>query len=358
MRRTNRCVLVAIAVCWPAAAWAQTAPVVRPHIWLPPSYGATPLSTIIHANAALTAAQGDFLESQANARHTNALAAQQEMKNSVDWVRTYFQRKELNRQYTRMPSFIERERGRVELARRLIERDYQLELRTDPTDKLNFMLLELNVLAPPEAFYSGVAESLVNTTFDAPLSTAELSHVRLTDGGPTGQRLEFAASETALRTDWPHALAAPEFAAGRKAVEQARAAAVEELKGDRELSHAGAERLRAALDALSEAYAAAYPRPRRTASMQAFGEYLAGERCLQSLAVGVHRMIMTREAAALDGSLRFEGDSVADLVANMHKLGLEFAPWQSGDEGVYQKLFVTLRRMYQHVAGEAARKTS
>ena len=43
-----------------------------PRIMLPPSYGATPLSTVINANAALTVARGSFLESAANARLTNA----------------------------------------------------------------------------------------------------------------------------------------------------------------------------------------------------------------------------------------------------------------------------------------------
>jgi hypothetical protein len=339
----------------PPGVWGQESrPSRRPHILLPPSYGATPLSTILHANAALTAAAGDFLESAANARLTNSLAARQEMENSVEWVRTYFQRKEINKQYTRSPTFIEHERSLNKMSKSLIDSDYQVELTTDPSDKLNFMLLELNVKAPPEMFYSGVSNSLVDSKSDERLSSDDIRHIRLTDGGGASARLQFAADDVALKGRWPRVLRVAELEAPRAAVEQACNAAIDELKKQGQISAEASQALRDKLDGLAAALHAAYPKRRRTESMAAFSEYLAGERFLQAYAVGVHRMILTEDERAFDGSFRFDGDSVADLVAHMNKLGLRFAPWQPGDEGVYRRLFSTMRRFYQRFADDRA----
>lgn len=321
------------------------------HILLPPSYGATPLSTIIHAKAALVAATGDFLQSAATARLTRSHAAKQEMQNSVEWVRTYFQRKEINRQYRRQPNYIEHERANNVMTKSLIRSDYQVELKTDPSDKLNFMLLELNVNALPQRFYPGGRDTLVDSEIDPKLSPDDIHHIRLNDGGAGSARLSFRADEVALKTSWPRVFRVKALEAPRIEVEWARDAAVEELKatGD-ELSYKTSQDLREKVDALAAAFKAEYPKERRLKSMETFSEYLAGQRFLQSFAVGVHKMITREDQRAFDGSFRFEGDSVADLIGHMHKFGLKFDPRQPGDEGVYEKLFVTMRHFYLRFA--------
>lgn len=315
----------------------------RPHIHLPRSYGATPLSTVLHANAVLTAARGDFLESQANARVTHAIAAEKEMKNSVEWVLTYFRRKEINRQYTKRPSFIERERERNAETWTRIDQDYHVQLDTDPTDDLNFMLRELHVLAPSAWFYEGVSDSLVRSEFDEELSAEEIHHVWLTDGAG----VQFRADDTALKVDWPHVLRAESLDFPRKQFESARNAAASELASTGQLSYATAELLKEKLNLLAEAFKLKYPRKQRTVSVNRFSEYLAGEKCLQSFAVNIHRMIVTGDPLAFDGSLQFQGGTVANLVSHMHMLGLRFAPRQPGGEGVYQKLFIAMRHFNQ-----------
>ena len=52
----------------------------------------------------MIAAQGDFLEAAAIARRHHAAAAEQEIKNSVEWVRAYFERKELE---SRLPPAVQ-----------------------------------------------------------------------------------------------------------------------------------------------------------------------------------------------------------------------------------------------------------
>ncbi len=325
-------------------------PSARHHILLPPSYGATPLSTILHASAALTAARGDFLESMANARLTNSIAAKQEMENSVEWVRTYFKRKEINRMNTRRPDFIEREQGRIQSRKQLIESDYQIELQADPSDKLNFMLDELIVNALPQDFYPGSPNTFVDSAIDRKLSPDDVHHIRLTDGGGGSARLEFRADDVALQTRWPRVLRSPKLEKPRVAVEWARDAAVDELRATGELRYSTSQDLKDKVDALTKALNEAYPKKRRTESMRTFSEFLAGERFLQSFAIGVVKMITEEDQRAFDGSFRFEGDSVADLVAHMHKFGLKFLPRQPGDEGVYQTLFATMRHFYRTVA--------
>ncbi len=366
MRRAHRfsrlfAVALVAFVLFPAASEKALLGQVRvsvvppPHIVLPPSYGATPLSTIIHAKAVYVAATGDFLVSAATARLIRAHAAKQEIESSVDWVRAYFQRKEINRQYTRSKNYIERQRDSNQMAKSLIRSDYQVELKTGALKSLNFMLLELKVNALPQRFYPGGRDTLVDSEIDQKLSPDDIHHIRLNDGGAGSARLRFRADEVALKTRWPRVLRVKALETPRLEVEWARDVTVEELKaaGD-ELSYETSQDLRDKVDALVAAFEAEYPKARRPKSIDTYSEYLAGQRFLQSFAVGVHKMIMGEDQRAFDGSFRFAGDSVADLVAHMHKFGLKFEPRQPGDEGVYEKLFVTMRHCYQRFANGIA----
>ena len=69
------------------------------HIFLPRAAGATPLSTVIEAQAKYVAAHGDFLESVATARKIHAEAFALEIENSVRYVDAYFERREKNREW-------------------------------------------------------------------------------------------------------------------------------------------------------------------------------------------------------------------------------------------------------------------
>jgi hypothetical protein len=234
----------------------------------------------------------------------------------------------------------------------MIESDYRVELMSDPYQTLNFMLDELMVKAPPDRFYEGVTQTLIGSEFDQELSPADVGHVRVDKGAGGGGSLQFRADGVALETSWPPALRIEELDGPRLEVEQARNAAVEELKSTGKLSPIAAQALREKLDVLTDKFSAKYPRERRLQSTAAFLEYLAGERFLQAFAVGVHRMVMEEDQSAFDGSLVFRGESVAGLIGHMHRLGLKFAPWQPGDEGTYRKLFTTMRNFYLQFSGD------
>ena len=93
------------------------------HIWLPPSWGATPLSSVIHAQASYLASAGYFLEQEAIARRHHALAAKQEMENALQWVDTYFEMRERNRAWRARenPNHLVREKKHQESLRDQIE---------------------------------------------------------------------------------------------------------------------------------------------------------------------------------------------------------------------------------------------
>ena len=80
------CITGFCVVCVGLVSGLQAQIPVRDHIFLPPTRGATALSSYIHAQANLIAATGDYLEASAIARRHHAEAASQEIKNSVEWV--------------------------------------------------------------------------------------------------------------------------------------------------------------------------------------------------------------------------------------------------------------------------------
>lgn len=349
--------------CWLAAVFvvvlsriaaAQDNPPGNVHILLPPSYGATPISAQINAEAAYIAAMGDFLISTGIARRHHAIAADQEMDNMVKWVRTYFERKKLNRDYREEEyrTFLDRERDLNHLAESMVEDSFQVEIQGDVTDKLNWILHELDARAPETAFLPDTKDSIIDTDADRKLPASSIHHLRFTDGGrQNGKVLQFRAdSAEALKIRWPHALLDPKLEKSRLQFEGVKLQVIDEFKVLEELSFESQRQLMNSVDALSIAYNAAWPRSRRMASAADYMTFTAGRRCLQSLALNVYRAIETNNHQAFDGSYRFEGNSVADLVHHMRTYGLEFAPPEAGDEGAYRELFFSLRTIYKRFA--------
>lgn len=351
----NRSVIAAaFAIGLSLDAVGQDNPPGNVHIILPPSYGATPISAQINAEAAYVAAMGDFLVSTGIARRHHAIAAEKEMDNMVKWVRTYFERKQLNRDYreAEFRTYLQRERDLNHLAESMVQDDYQVEIKGDVTDKLNWILHELDALAPESAFIPDSTDSVVDTNADRRLSTDMIRHIRFSDGGrQNGKSLQFRAdSAEALKVRWPHALLDPRLDNARLAFEGVKSGIIDEFAVMKELSFESQKRLMDAVDGLAAAYATAWPKSRRMESPAEYMTYIAGRRCLQSLALNVYRAIETNDTKAFDGSYQFQGNSVADLVHHMQSYGLEFASPEVGDEGAYRELFFAMRTLYLRFA--------
>jgi hypothetical protein len=310
----------------------------------------TARSAEIFAQSELYRSQGEFLVSASAARKQNAEAASMEMDNSIKWVKTYFERRRLNREYraAENPSYLDRAESRNKTYYRLIDRNSETVLASDVTDTMNWMVRDLLAHSSYETFLVTYPGSLANSPDNIPLSAAEKHHLRLSEGKNVGGKVMIFRADTAqvLETRWPMALRDERFDSARANFEAARDSALAELKVEKKLSRPSESRLMKAVDQLSDELSAAYPRERRNSSSAVFFEYLTSKRFLQSLALATCRLIETQSEVAFDESYRFQGENLAALLQHMMTKGLEFAPPEGGDEGTYRYLFQAIRALY------------
>lgn len=329
---------------------------------VPRPWGATPHSTMIHAQATALASQGYFLETAAIARRHRALAAKQEMENMVQWVDTYFDMRQRNRAWRlkegSLPNYMRQERERQEVMRYQVENFLDNALKNDIAGKLNWLLTQLSGLLLSYQHQAGYGTA-VDLELNQQLTPDDVRHVRLTDGGRLGgQKLIFRADDgKVLQTDWPLAFRPRQFDEVREYFEATRDGVVASLAAGGNLSWEEQEAITDAIDRLRTVFNDVYDTERRLQmQLEQPGTYSTvykvGERFLQALAVGVFRAINTNDRAIFDGSYRFTGSNVPELVEHMCGHGLEFAPPEAGDEATYRKVYLGMRELYLRLRPE------
>ena len=336
-----------VAVCMCGHVHGQSDGGGHQHIFLPPAAGATPLSVQIEAQAKYVAAYGDLLESAATARKINAEAVAKEIENSVNYVKAYFERKDINHEHwlKEHPSYVELEKRRQAAFKERMATQYQSLLRGDVTEPLNWLLRELSTQILAYRYIRGEKDSY--SPGDRKLSPNDIQQIMLTDGGRKDSRLVFSAADgkPLQMSHWPVALRGDEFAADRERLRQT----MEEIAAEISRNHQVSQETRAKgmqdINSLFVVLETAYPRERRK-DPAVFTEYSTGKVFLQSSLATLHRATATNNPLAFSGGLRFEGDSVAGLVQHMYESGLEFAPPRPGGEGTYKSLFESLRGLY------------
>ncbi|MFV1968597.1 MAG: hypothetical protein ACC628_24515 [Pirellulaceae bacterium] len=329
-------------------------------IFLPQVRGTTALSAAISARAEALHAAGHFLVNRAEARKKNAEAAEREMDNAVKWVDTYFGRQELNRMYRKAknPPHLDRVLKRYQATERLILESPEEILKGDPTSYLNWML---NELSTAEIALTLPADGLQpSRDVDPELSPNAIRHIRLTDGGyGSGKRLAFRADTGEIfEVRWPYSLRGPEFASARDRMEEARKQFVAEIHEQGDYSVESAQRLRKGVDDLVDLYATHYP-PEVvfwSDDRDTIQVYWIGRRFLEHLAAAVARAIVTNDMRLFDGSYRFEGESIMDLIRHLCQSGLQFAHPEPGDEGTYRDVFRKMRHIYNRHSEFATRR--
>ena len=197
-------------------------------VYLPPAAGATPLSAEIHAQASYLVGMGYFVESAAMARKIHAEAAALEIDNWVKYTDAYWKRKGIweREWHERHPSPVERQQALDKLWEKIISNPgWAGKLNRSVSDDLNELLVRLT--GPKiSAQYVGRSETELNLK----LSPRDREQIWLNDGG-RGARLIFClAHPQALDTLWPFCLTAPEFQAERKKYEEARDAAMADVR--------------------------------------------------------------------------------------------------------------------------------
>jgi len=186
------------------------------------------------------------------------------------------------------------------------------------------------------------------------LTPRDVTQIWLTDGGSKGSQLVFSAAEgNVMETRWPPALRSRECDAARQNFEQARDAAIQELRaGSGQMTRETEERLLGSVDGLFVALEDAYPEPWRKQNPKEILPYIMGKRYIQSLLAQVSRARTTEDRSVFDQSRKFQGDSVVDLLQHMYRNGLLFSSPHAGGEELYKRLFMTMRNLYLNLVTE------
>lgn len=326
------------------------------HIFLPPAFAATPLSTVIEAQAKYVAAYGDFLESVATARKIHAEAFALEIENSVRYVDAYFERREKNREWRRKEeknNHWDTVKRQEELRKEKMQKYFSEVLKDDPARQLNWLLTELSGPAMAIQYLAGT-RSLGE--FDQKIPKEDQQQIWLSDGGLRGHKLEVTLAEgNALKTPWPFALRAPAFDAARAEYEAARGSVLKEVQLNGQVGHESGEQLIKSVSQLFVLLEEAYPdEDRRDPAV--FLAYNSAKHYLQSLVGQVNRVCTTNDTAFLSGAARFEGQTVLDLIQYMYQKGLVFAKPHPGGERVYRNLLTNLRNIYIQFGSDKAQE--
>ena len=325
----------------------------REHVFLPPTRGATALSTYIDAQANMVVAQGDFLEAAAIARRHHAAAAEQEIKNSVEWVRAYFERKELNRAYRQKynPTYVQRYEKAQELRAHLIEARPELITASDVTDELNFMLDKIanHSLAHQVVFGD---RSAAEDDKDGPMTPEDIHNLVLTDGTGKGSGLVTFRAErgSPLDFEWPLVFRGEGFDVARGQYQSAQQKLLEDFR-DGSVDPASWTAIQVAVDGLVSELQRQYPRSRFESDPQEFLVFNAAMRFLKSKASMVFQARITADSNYLTDQYVFDGKTVLDLVRHMTQHGLRFAPPEGGGESSYRRIFVMMRQLYLQYYG-------
>jgi hypothetical protein len=306
-------------------------------------------TAIFRDTAALVNAQANFIIATGVARNLHAEAASKEMDNSKKWVSTYFERRQLNREFraAEHPGYIERLEKQKELYHRIIEKNLDA-MGTDLSDDINKMLREILANASYSVFLSDAQGKVFGSEYNAKLSAKDRRNILVTDGKVAGKKsvpIHIDDSQPS-RMRWPSFLRDKRYEAARQALEDARESAVGDVKIEREVTAKNEDRLKKAVDGLRDELAADHRERPKPMSYDDWIAYKKARSFLESLAVQAFLLVETQDSAAFDGSYRFHGETVAELLQHMIGKGLEFAPAPTGGEETYRKLYACVRGFY------------
>ena len=280
------------------------------------------------------------------ARFYRAEAVNMEIKNSVDWVKAYWEKRSIGEaeKLKRHKTLAQKEDIRnSHLWQRLRDHpDLSIEAIPNGT-ALNFLLDRLAGGVLAYKFSAGDNAVAQNLLRQLELDPKTLHQLRVRQDLPSGEKSVFRVDEgKPLDVGWwPAGLRGGEFQRERTQFEQARALV---MTAGETSAEENLKTLFSAYDELVEAFYAHYTRSVRLKSIHTHREYGLAKRFLQSLAGELYRLRSVGPTAVKDDSLKFKGDNLVALLTHMSRSGLEFAPSQPGEEAAYHRLFHMMRR--------------
>lgn len=309
---------------------------------------ATAISAQIHAEADFIRSAGAATREFAAAREIHARAAALETENSVAYVRAFWDRRAIWESEVDKRRVSPEERTKRTTARIWDQLNNYPELsRHEIVDgtALNFLL---NRLASRHVTsWDLVPDAFKSADLKEHLAVPDnLSALRLRQPAIGSRGIVFRAHDgMPLEIHWPSALRVRELSGQRAAFEQARANLFSraETPDDRDAALA---QLQTSYQALVSGFNDYCSREWRHESTQNYRQYLTAKQFLDAIAgqlVQLREIDLTRATPA---TLRFEGESVVDLVKHMAHRGLVFAPAAPGDEPAYFETFYKLRGLY------------
>jgi hypothetical protein len=314
----------------------------------------TALGDAITAQARYVAATGYYVQSVAIARKIHAEAAAIEIDNTVKSVEAYWKRKEIwNEEFHKQhPTHTEWQAKFDEIYKRRIKEQYQDLVKADVTEHLNWMLRELSgpILAVQ---YSSKNWASDPASMNTKLGKRDLDLLWVTDGGKGSKLIFNLGDPKLLDKPWPLALRGDEFKELREEFEAARDAVVNATQdGKTQADNEGSRRLIKATSDLLAGLDEVYTHERR-ADVTVFLQYSDAQRFLRTMLGEVIRALNSSDRSLFDPQSRFKGESVADLVTYMYRNGLTFSKPRPGSEGVYDRLFMDMRRLYITFSADA-----
>ena len=166
-----------------------------------------------------------------------------------------------------------------------------------------------------------------------PLDEETLKHINVTDASSRGH---IGLLKNGGRLDWPESLLESPFDKERTRLTKNIKNAVQALKDKDPLERSLLADLRGDMKALTDKLNA-------SVGDLSPSQYIQAKRYLNQVAEAVRALADPKVARYFDGTWVARGKTVAELVANLKKEGLKFAPAAPGDEASYTALYQAMR---------------
>jgi hypothetical protein len=329
---------------------------VRAHIFLPRTRGATVLSTYIDSQARYNAAAGDYLESVAVARVLHAEARlketqafNSEIESRRKWLKYYFEKKLLWRDYRRQlnPSFLEKERASLKRKNDLLTNNPAIVMKNDLIGTMNWMLVQLATDRQAQVFLFSDAGREEFKHIDFNLTEEDVAGLTLClIERSNGQQIHFRADRgSSLTSAYPLSL--------RKTNLQEKLARFEQLKEqigedcrDGSIDYSTLEATEFVIGQFRQALDREYPRKQRMADSSVYFEHKAGVDFLEVQQAAIRLAVESNNVSGLNGDYAFHGDGLLQLLNHMARRGMQFAKPSQGKRFIYQKIFLGMRDIY------------
>ena len=347
-------ILLGIHLVVPPQSPAQA----RSHLFLPLTRGATVVSTYIDSQARYNAAAGDYLESMAvsrllhaEARLKESEAFNAEIENRYRWLKYYWERKLLWRDYRRKlnPSFIEREKKTKVFKNDLLTNNPVILMKNNLVGTMNWMLVQL--ATHPQAqniLFSDVGQMKFKDV-DFGLTKQDVSGLTLClIERSKGQQIVFRANQgSSLLSAYPVALRKDKFKEKRARFELLKQQIIEDCR-DGSIDYSTLEEARLVIGQFSRALDREYPRNQRKLDSSLYFEHKSGIDFLGVQQAAIRLAVESNNVRGLNGDYAFHGDSLLHLLNHMARRGMQFASPSEGQRHVYEKLFLGIRNIYLH----------